>query len=437
MHPAPQPSTTASRRPNTALTARELRELALAAGADDVGLVDFSNPALDPDRGDVLAAFAPTRTLVALVVRMHREPIRSPARSIANLEFHATTDRANEVAHALVGELERRGIAALNPSAGFPMEMERFPGKTWIVSHKLVAQAAGLGRIGIHRNLIHPRFGSFVLLATVLVAAPIDEPSAPLDFNPCVSCKLCVAACPVGAISPQGRFDFAACYTHNYREFMGGFGEWVESIAESHGARDYRSRVSEPETASMWQSLAFGPNYKAAYCIAVCPAGDDVMAPFREDRRGFLDDVLKPLVDKVEPIYVAAESDAEKHVLARFPHKLVRRVGTRLRPRDVPSFLRGIPLGFQRSRAKGWSARIGFTFRGASTAQATVVVENGEVRVLDGLDGVLDTHVAADSAAWIGMLRGERKLLWQLLARRIGIRGSVAQLRRFQACFVA
>jgi len=83
----------------------------------------------------------------------------------------------------------------------FPMEMERFPERGWIVSHKRVAEAAGLGRMGIHRSIIHPKFGSFILLGTVLIAEDFNETSKPLEFNPCLECKLCVAACPVGAIS--------------------------------------------------------------------------------------------------------------------------------------------------------------------------------------------------------------------------------------------
>src|SRR5207244_13164613 len=85
-------------------------------------------------------------------------------------------------------------------------------------------------------------------------------------FNACVEGKLCAAACPVGAISPEGDFNFSACYTHNYREFMGGFTDWVEQVADSKNARDYRSRISDAESASMWQSLSYGANYKAAYC---------------------------------------------------------------------------------------------------------------------------------------------------------------------------
>ena len=27
----------------------------------------------------------------------------------------------------------------------------------------------------------------------------------------------------------------------------------------------------------MWQSLSYGANYRAAYCLAVCPAGEDVI----------------------------------------------------------------------------------------------------------------------------------------------------------------
>ena len=76
---------------------------------------------------------------------------------------------------------------------------------------------------------------------------------------------------------------------------MGGFGDWVEQVADSKDALDYRRRVSDSETASMWQSLGFGPNYKAAYCMAVCPAGEDVIGPFLDDRKGFLDEVVDPL----------------------------------------------------------------------------------------------------------------------------------------------
>ena len=129
----------------------------------------------------------------------------------------------------------------------------------------------------------------------MLIDAEVSEDDRPIDYNPCLECKLCVAACPVGAIAPDGHFDFSACLTHNYREFMGGFIDWVEQVAESKDALDYRRRVSDQETASMWQSLAFGPNYKAAYCLAVCPAGEDVIGPFLADRSGFVAEVVGPL----------------------------------------------------------------------------------------------------------------------------------------------
>lgn len=119
---------------------------------------------------------------------------------------------------------------------GFPMEMDRFPGKVWLVSHKPVAVAAGLGMMGIHRNEIHPKFGNFILLGTILLEADISKPTRTIDYNPCLECRLCVAACPVGAISNEGDFNFSACYTHNYREFRGGFTDWVEQVADSSNA---------------------------------------------------------------------------------------------------------------------------------------------------------------------------------------------------------
>jgi NAD-dependent dihydropyrimidine dehydrogenase PreA subunit len=267
-------------RESARLDADLLKRLCLEAGADDVGLVEIDRPELFEERVNIEAVFPHAKTLVSFVCRMNREPIRSPARSIANLEFHQTTDRVNEVAQRIVAALHERGLRAINPAAGFPMEMDRFPDRIWVVSEKTAAVAAGLGQMGIHRNVIHPIFGNFILLGVVITDAEVTEHARPIDFNPCLECKLCVAACPVGAIGDDGHFNFSACFTHNYREFMGGFIDWVDTIAESDGAAAYRRKVPDAETASIWQTLSFGANYKAAYCMAVCPAGEEVISPF-------------------------------------------------------------------------------------------------------------------------------------------------------------
>ena len=127
-----------------------------------------------------------------------------------------------------------------------------------------------------------------MLLGTVLIGCEASDYDHPVDYNPCLECKLCVAACPVGAIGPEGSFNFSSCFTHNYREFLGGFSDWVEQIADARDAIDYRRRISDSETSSMWQSLSHGANYKSAYCMAVCPAGEDVIGPYLQDKQRHL-----------------------------------------------------------------------------------------------------------------------------------------------------
>ena len=415
--------------------ASRLRQFALDCGADDAGLVEIGHPALDDQRADILKFYPKTKALLAIVCRMNREPIRNPARSVANLEFHTTGEDVNEVCRAVVTTLEREGIPAINPPMGFPMEADRWPDKMWVVSHKPVAVAAGLGMMGIHRNVIHPKFGNFILLGTVLIGAEATEYDQPIDYNPCLSCKLCVAACPVGAISPDGQFDLASCYTHNYREFMGGFGDWVEHVADARNGLDLRKKVTRQETVSTWQSLAFGPNYKAAYCLSVCPAGDDVIGPFKADRKGFLQEVVKPLQEKEETIYVVPKSDADDHVRKRFPHKTVKYVRGSLLPRTIAGFLSGMRYTFQQGQSEGLNAVFHFTFTGKESRSATVVIRDKTIRVADGHEGTADLRLTADSETWLGFLAKERSLLWALLRRKIRIKGSPKLLVAFGKCF--
>lgn len=320
--PAPEPGV---------IDADWLRTVCLEAGADDVGFAAVADPAMSSESEHVAAALPGAVSYISLVVKMNRDNVRSTARSVANQEFHRSGELVNEAAHRITRILQDAGHRVVNPSATFPMEMDRYPGRIWVVAHKPVAVAAGMGVMGIHRNVIHPRFGNFIVLGTVIVGSAISAYGAPLDYSPCLECKLCVAACPVGAIKKNGDFDFVACSVHNYREFMGGFTDWVQTVADSADGDDFRSRVSDSENASMWQSLSFKANYKAAYCLAVCPAGEEVIEPYLDDRKGFMDLVLKPLQEKVETLYVLPDSDAEAHAVKRYPHKPVKRVGSGIR----------------------------------------------------------------------------------------------------------
>jgi NAD-dependent dihydropyrimidine dehydrogenase PreA subunit len=420
--------------PPRVLDADRLRRICLDAGADDVGFVAIDRPEVDDQRAEILSAFPATRTLLSFVCRLNPEPVRSPARSVANQEFHANYEHVNEVARRVVRALGEAGVPAMNPTSAFPMEMDRYPGRIWVVSHKPIAVAAGLGQVGLHRCVIHPVFGSFINLGTILVARDVSARSLPIDYNPCVECKLCVAACPVGAIGADGHFDFSACVTHNYREFMSGFTDWVATIADSRDGRDYRRRVSSSESASMWQSLSFKANYKAAYCVAVCPAGEDVIGPFLDDRKSFLEGVVDPLKAKEEPVYVVPGSDAEGHVARRFPRKTIRRVrGTR--PGSIRGFLFGMRLNFQREASRGLSATYHFAFTGREPAEATVVIQGRTIAVHAGHVGEAQVRVTADSDSWLGFLAKERSLIWAMLRGKIRVRGPLRLLAAFGRCF--
>src|SRR5260370_31847775 len=96
--------------PPTVLDAAWLRQLCLDCGADDAGLVEISRSALDSQRDDILRYFPHAQTLLSFVCRMNREPIRSTARSVANLEFHHTRDHVNDVARKIVASLERQAL---------------------------------------------------------------------------------------------------------------------------------------------------------------------------------------------------------------------------------------------------------------------------------------------------------------------------------------
>lgn len=160
-----------------------------------------------------------------------------------------------------------------------------------------------------------------------------------------------------------------------------------------------------------------------------------MIGPFLSDRKRFLQEVMRPLQDKEEMIYVTKNSDAEDHVAKRFPHKKLKRVGNSLRPSTIASFLGGMPNVFQPGKSAGLNAIYHFTFTGQEQFQATVTINDQKLTVAAGHVGQPDLQVTADSQTWIGFLKKEKSIVWALLRRTVRLQGPLQLLVAFGKCF--
>jgi epoxyqueuosine reductase QueG len=304
------------------LEAEWLKRLAREAGADDVGLVDAGRPELAGAQEALRAYLPATRTLVSLVCRVQRANARATARSLYNIEQRRCTEQLEQSARKFAAALEGEGVGAVYLPMAFPMD---FDARLW-VSHKTVAQVAGLGAMGLNRLLLHPAFGSCILITTVLLDRAATAYDQPLAANPCIGCKLCVAACPTGAVCADGTFKGELCAAHNYRFRLQGFLHWVNTLADAKTSEEYRSTYSDAETLNLWQGLTYEASNLCGYCVAVCPAGKRTVDAYEKDRAGYVAEVVKPLRERSEGVYAHPGSDSDGYAERHFKNKSTRRI---------------------------------------------------------------------------------------------------------------
>lgn len=125
--------------------------------------------------------------------------------------------------HTLCDEISER----------WPEERTRAFVDTAPVHERELALAAGLGWVGKHTLLIHPRIGSWMFLGGVLTTLEL-EVCAEEVVDHCGTCTRCIDACPTDAITPYS-VDASRCISYltiERREpipadLERGVGEWL------------------------------------------------------------------------------------------------------------------------------------------------------------------------------------------------------------------
>ena len=78
--------------------------------------------------------------------------------------------------------------------------------------HREAAARSGVGFYGKNTMLITKRHGSWVVLGTLVSDAEIES-TAPLGLD-CGQCRLCIDACPTGALDEPGVLDSTKCLSY-------------------------------------------------------------------------------------------------------------------------------------------------------------------------------------------------------------------------------
>lgn len=186
-----------------------LKQVASELGAVAFGVCDISQEKrhfnLSPEAMEGLD-FA-----ISIAVRLSKRILGEIVDRPTKLYFHHYRQANNLLDHItmrLTAFIQARGYNALPIPASQIVDWQK---QTSQVSHKRIAELAGVGWLGLNNLIVHSVYGAHIRLATVLTDMPLLVSTRCVEQ--CGDCTRCIQVCPVGAIKEARQdFDHMACF---------------------------------------------------------------------------------------------------------------------------------------------------------------------------------------------------------------------------------
>lgn len=278
-----------------ALTAAQIKQRARELGADLVGIADGKvldehppDPAR-PQRPRDISEHDAGRVIV-LAKRIQAGTSRilpwNDRHKYYNDELTLTA--LEELSLELVFWLEDAGYPAviIPPThtdpwryGGDPREHQRT-----LLSLPHAAVEAGLGTLGLNRQLLTPEFGPRVLLTAVLCSVEV-ECDRRIERALCLGpeCGRCLKACPGDVIQHWDR-DWEACDRYRSPHGFAQLTDHLVRVAEASSPEHRQELLRSEDSFDLWQSILRGAGVITGCrrCADVCPVGADYEAMLRD-----------------------------------------------------------------------------------------------------------------------------------------------------------
>jgi epoxyqueuosine reductase QueG len=193
-----------------------IKALAGASTADAIEIAP-GDAFSEEELGDLGRAFGPVRAVVVLAQR-----VVDPVQTVRYLDrgLRRQSEIAASFGDALLRDACWRVVEVLREAgakAAIPRNMRYGTQEpSHRISYKKAGVLAGLGTFGRNQLLIHPEWGPWLHLRTVITDAPLPA-GWPLTMSPCSDCDACLSACPSGALAEEG-IDREVCRNRVGRE---------------------------------------------------------------------------------------------------------------------------------------------------------------------------------------------------------------------------